>query len=454
MGDPVDDNVLTDEELLITDFYLTPHPDEYGVEDLSTHVSNTIRQRNDLSKRFLRDVAPVPMDILPETIQRKSLVEKLTPPAFLPTYSKPRKPENKFLRLHASNTIPQIETKLTREEHIAFRHLLDRTMDTYDIDLPVCYECSFDLHEQIVCDIENVDDDIEKYEKALAKIEKEEIQQHLIHMDEVLRRTRVSYNHYHKELEETLEARRWLCYNIEKLIEGEKTLSKIDKRFWKKFGNWKIASNQYNEEIGSIQNELDKSQEKLYIMRNTNVWNDLFHIWADGHFGTVNDLRLGIRCFGNVFESSTNEVSSALGLVALLISFMAEKLNAPNGCIKFLGSLSSIEDEAGEEYPLHMENINKSFMTSSEVKKFDRGILTLVKYVKRLSDIVVSLDPNYHLPIPMTENGDVGSYLPRRKKNTEEDWTHAMKQFLINVKHLFDWVIKRDLNNRLVENVH
>lgn len=290
MGALNDENDSSSTDDIITDFYLAPYPEDYDVHDISSEISKNTKR--DKGGHFVRDFKPRNIELYPETIQRKAIVEKLTPPAFLPTYSKPRKPENIINKRSVPSSSKNVETKFTRDDQISFRRLLDITMDHYMVDLPVCTECGYDLYEQIICEIEDVEDDIETYEKILAKNDEEDIQSQMNQIEETLRRTKVSRKHYLKQLDEVLDARKQMCYNVKKLMKGDFQLGDIDKRFWKKYGDWKVETNSFFEEVLSTQNELVKSKQKLSFLRSSNALNDSFHIWAEGHFGTVNDLRI------------------------------------------------------------------------------------------------------------------------------------------------------------------
>ncbi len=98
---------------------------------------------------------------------------------------------------------------------------------------------------------------------------------------------------------------------------------------------------EYEEQIGSLEkkhSEFDKAaksnikefldesdsfikrsselQSKIYILQSTNALNDCFHIWFEGHFGTINGLRMGRlssvpvdwneinAAWGNIYRSS------------------------------------------------------------------------------------------------------------------------------------------------------
>lgn len=50
---------------------------------------------------------------------------------------------------------------------------------------------------------------------------------------------------------------------------------------------------QFQEESASVKTQLLNAKEQLEKFKTTNIFNDTFHIWHDGHFGTINTFRLG-----------------------------------------------------------------------------------------------------------------------------------------------------------------
>ena len=56
--------------------------------------------------------------------------------------------------------------------------------------------------------------------------------------------------------------------------------------------------------------------EQLERLKRTNVYNDVFRIWHDGHFGTINNFRLGLLP-GHAVE--WEEINAALGQACLLL---------------------------------------------------------------------------------------------------------------------------------------
>jgi len=87
------------------------------------------------------------------------------------------------------------------------------------------------------------------------------------------------------------------------------------------------------------------------VLKKTNLYNDAFHIWHDGHFGTINGFRLGdlpsrqVRSLGVAhspltdpawhlltatdrhFQVPWDEINAAWGQAVLLLYTIAKKLN-------------------------------------------------------------------------------------------------------------------------------
>lgn len=74
----------------------------------------------------------------------------------------------------------------------------------------------------------------------------------------------------------------------------------------------------------SLENQLNYTKNQLEKLKKTNAFNATFHIWYQGHFGTINNFRLGRLPSAPVDWS---EINAAWGQTALLLSAMARKIN-------------------------------------------------------------------------------------------------------------------------------
>lgn len=76
--------------------------------------------------------------------------------------------------------------------------------------------------------------------------------------------------------------------------------------------------------IFSLECQVNYSNMQLDKLQRTNVFNATFHIWHKGHFGTINNFRLGRLPSAPVDWS---EINAAWGQTALLLSALARKIN-------------------------------------------------------------------------------------------------------------------------------
>lgn len=73
----------------------------------------------------------------------------------------------------------------------------------------------------------------------------------------------------------------------------------------------------------SLKSQLSYTQNQLEKLKKTNVFNTTFHIWHSGHFGTINNLRLGRLPTAPV---TWPEINAAWGQTVLLLASLARKI--------------------------------------------------------------------------------------------------------------------------------
>ncbi|KAL8909416.1 MAG: hypothetical protein Q9207_000251 [Kuettlingeria erythrocarpa] len=113
--------------------------------------------------------------------------------------------------------------------------------------------------------------------------------------------------------------------------------------FWRSRNACALTLSEFQNEKDALDAAYEHDAEQLERLQRTNVYNDCFCISHDGHFGTINGLRLGRLPPPQHVEWA--EINAALGTAALLLATVAERL----GCefrgyrIKPMGSTSTIE---------------------------------------------------------------------------------------------------------------
>ena len=63
--------------------------------------------------------------------------------------------------------------------------------------------------------------------------------------------------------------------------------------YWKSCNECLVKDAIVSEKAASVHLHLQTEMEELTKLNRTNILNEAFHIWFDGHFGTINNFRLG-----------------------------------------------------------------------------------------------------------------------------------------------------------------
>eukprot|EP01006_Ploeotia_vitrea_P030511 TRINITY_DN62905_c0_g1_i2.p1 TRINITY_DN62905_c0_g1~~TRINITY_DN62905_c0_g1_i2.p1 ORF type:complete len:399 (+),score=48.15 TRINITY_DN62905_c0_g1_i2:113-1309(+) len=192
--------------------------------------------------------------------------------------------------------------------------------ETVGHDQPQCYECSQEvLHKQLM------------KKEAQALLNCTAFAQYLHSLEEQIQEEE-------DDLEDTLKA---------ELLALEEEEAKAEKKLRKYTEHWnqiqddqaelKLQETKLDGEIEEWQREYNKCKmenfyvtetcaaldqqcltetEELNRLNNASIYNEAFHIWFDGHFGTINNFRLG-RLRSQTVDPS--EMNAAWGHAALLL---------------------------------------------------------------------------------------------------------------------------------------
>ena len=108
---------------------------------------------------------------------------------------------------------------------------------------------------------------------------------------------------------------------------------------------------QFEHEYESTTIQLVNAQKQLEQLQTSNILNDSFHIWYDGHFGTINGFRLGRL---PSLPIDWNEINAAWGYAVLCLEAIAKQLNFQFTDYKLIprGSSSKIQTSSNDQYEL------------------------------------------------------------------------------------------------------
>lgn len=153
----------------------------------------------------------------------------------------------------------------------------------------------------------------------------------------------------------------------------------------------------------SLENQLTYTKNQLDKLKKTNVFNATFHIWYQGHFGTINNFRLGRLPSAPVDWS---EINAAWGQTALLLSALARKINLTFDKYKLVpyGNHSYIEVTAEQKaLPLYGSGGFRYFWDA----KYDSGMAAFLECLQQFRDKVEENDKDFCLPYHMTPKGKI-----------------------------------------------
>lgn len=193
-----------------------------------------------------------------------------------------------------------------------------------DIDHPICFDCTEIVLEKLQKKQTGVTRERDAYVDFLKKAQddiptEEERTKTRRDLEDAQRRERQGL----AELE-ALEAEKANLEQEIATIDAEaEEIDEEEEAFWRERNTFTAELAAFQEERDSLQNQLAHDTKLLEVLQRTNVYNDTFRIGHDGHFGTINGLRLG-RLPDRPVEWP--EINAAWGQAVLLLVVVSEKL--------------------------------------------------------------------------------------------------------------------------------
>jgi len=328
-------------------------------------------------------------------------------------------------------------------------HRLRVTAELFDIlscqstvDHPLCEECTDNLLDQLDQQLKTTEDECKDYRDFLEKLNSQTDDTDDATLDEELRQLESEEEALKTQLEELDVNKTEILKKISDEKEKTKKLEEDEQRYYKEYNEYKRQLLEYEDAQKSVDNQLKYAKTQLEKLTKTNVFNTTFHIWHNGHFGTINNFRLG-RLPNIPVEWS--EINAAWGQTVLLLHSLANKMNltferyrlVPYGSHSYIESLT----DKSKELPLYGSGGFKFFWDT----KFDQAMVAFLDCLQQFKENVGRGDSSFCLPYKMdkgriedTTSGT--SYSIKIQFNSEEQWTKALKFMLTNLKWGLAWV--------------
>ncbi|CAH1789427.1 unnamed protein product [Owenia fusiformis] len=327
-------------------------------------------------------------------------------------------------------------------------NLFDIMSGHSEVDHPLCEECTDSLLDQLDQQLKVTEDECKAYRDFLEELGTggEKVDEEALDKD--LDQLRAEAKALGQQLESIEVENSHIQEELKKEKKEAQRLDKEEEKYYKEYNEYKRQLLEYEDAQKSVDNQLRYAEAQLDKLKKTNVFNATFHIWHSGHFGTINNFRLG-RLPSVPVE--WNEINAAWGQTVLLLHSLANKMNltfqryrlVPYGNHSFLESLS----DKSKELPLYGSGGFRFFWDS----KFDQAMAAFLDCLQQFKEEVEKGDTGFCLPYKMhngkVEDSSTGvSYSIKIQFNSEEQWTKALKFMLTNLKWGLAWVSSQFTN--------
>lgn len=318
-----------------------------------------------------------------------------------------------------------------------------------DIDHPLCAECPeavLDIYDQEIREAELARQHYDQMGHQLQQ-EVEQYRAETSELDAELEELRKTEEELKARLTKTEGQRKEIAEEMKVQEKREAKLKDEEQAYWKQFNRHQQEMLQFKDEQMSIQFQLHYTSEQLNNLKKTNVLNSTFHIWHNGHFGTINGLRLGKL---QTVPVEWTEINAAWGQTVFLLSTLARFTGIEFERYRLVpyGNQSFLEPLEGKRKLLPLYSSVRIFADS----KFDTAMVGFLDCMNQLKlHIEKTSQPHFVLPYNIDKDkiGDANKefYSIKMQFNTQERWTKALKFLLTNLRWALTWVAANSIQN-------
>lgn len=333
------------------------------------------------------------------------------------------------------------ETECLSRQLFVKATLFDTLSNNSDVDHPLCDECTDSLLQLMDHQLKLAEGEWKDYSDYLKKLENDKDDLNLDSLEKELDDWKHEEQRLLDELEALQKEEKETKQEIE-LQEREKDrLAKQQDIYWREYTRYRKDLMNSEDQSKYYECQLAYTQSQLEKLKKTNVYKAAFYISHSGHFGIINNFRLGRLPNAPVDWS---EINAAWGQTALLLSSLARKINFKFERFEIVpfGNHSYIESlEDHKELPLYGSG-GFRFLWDT---KFDAAMVAFLDCLQQFKEQVKKGDSEFCMPykidrgkIEDTATGN--TYSIKIQFNSEEQWTKALKYMLTNLKWGLAWV--------------
>lgn len=346
-------------------------------------------------------------------------------------------------------------SKNETSDDFLFRELVAHTVAEYDVELPLCCECAPLYYSHLQLSLEDVDEQIEELENFISTFPTtEELERLSIGFEKDIKEVTTQL----KELEteyDRLVIESALQQKEANLCEKRTLqLQRLKDDYWNRYTRYKHEHVWLQDWRGTVQARLSQKTKYLERLRTSCGLNEVFHISYEGHYATINGLRLGLRSPTLKSSVDWDEISAAFGFLAFLLIKLGTAIGhnwkkSKMWCPRLDGSFTSMfsPSDTSNHLPLFVDKEGSwALLRFRDQSSFDKGFEAFLKCFFEVSSHAFQRDPTFGLPYPVTidessKSLHVGGKPIVSSRSDPEQWTKMVKKVAINIKSLLKWLV-------------
>ena len=335
-----------------------------------------------------------------------------------------------------------------------------------DIDHPICTECTEIVLTALQARLSATTKERDAFINCLKDLKsKSPTEGEVAEAESELAAAKAEEKRAYSELLSLEKEKVALEKELAELDAESKELDGEEEEFWRSRNAFDLRYTSMKELKDSLESSYQHDVQQLERLRRTNVYNDTFCIGHDGHFGTINGLRLGRLAPPNNVEWA--EINAAWGYTALLLKTVAQKtgFSFKGYVIKPMGSTSHIErleysqsqSGAATNHPrsaargstqVRPKLVSLELFSSGDLpvgrqilhRRFNEAMVAFLDCLKQLGDYVRSMDGAQRgdgLKLPYSiEKDKINGISIKLGASQDDQWTSACKYTLTCCKFL------------------
>uniref|UniRef100_W8C6U6 Beclin-1-like protein n=1 Tax=Ceratitis capitata TaxID=7213 RepID=W8C6U6_CERCA len=202
--------------------------------------------------------------------------------------------------------------------------LFDCLSSNSEIDHPLCEECADSMLESMDQELKIAEKEWRDYKNYLDNLEQQQKCPNTTELEKELNELKENESRMLAELERLKLEEESLKEEVKKEEEEKIKLQKQEAKYWREYTKHRRELMLTEDDKRSLECQISYAEQQLEKLKDANIFNITFHIWHAGHFGTINNFRLGRLPSAAVDWS---EINAAWGQTALLLCALARKID-------------------------------------------------------------------------------------------------------------------------------